>query len=334
MASSPSRPELAVPDLGGWGRSNLLWLVVSLSMLGFVAAAVGVVVSGTNQPLPPFLKTGGVDPNHGAAAVRPDSEGLRLAGSGSNLPVTRALSAAFPREGARHPVVHASIGSGGGLRALLDGVIDIALVSRPLGEGEREQGLVATPYARVPVVVAVHASVPDDELTAAALVAIYEGAQDAWSDGSRIVVLQRERGDSSHSAVAELLPAFAEANDQAYENSRWRVLYRDESMREALADTRGAIGLFGQGAIPRGLPVRALSIDGIHPSPASVAGERYPYFKDLAFVTRGPPRGEATEFIEFAASAEGRRIIQQAGALPLPAKGDASPVDEATEPTP
>ncbi len=307
-----------MPDLGGWGRSNLLWLVVSLSMLGLVGAAAAVVVSDTDQPLPPFL-----DPAHASASARATAparhaDGLRLAGSGSNLPITRALSAAFPRDETHQPVVHASIGSGGGLRALLDGVIDIALVSRPLREGEREQGLVATPYARVPVAVAVHASVPDAGLNMAELVNIYEGMHDTWADGGRIVVLQRERGDSSHAAVAERLPGFAEANDQAYRDSRWRVLYRDESMREALADTRGSIGLFGQGAIPGGLPVRALHIDGVRPSPATIADGTYPFAKDLAFVTRGPPQGEAAAFIAFARSAAGRRIIETSGGLPMP----------------
>jgi len=305
-------PEPSVPALGGWGRSNLLWLAVSLVMLVLLAAAAWVVISDTNQPLPPFLQ-----PSGGAAGPEPassrQSEGLRMAGSGSNLPLTRALSAAFPREDSQHPVVHASIGSGGGIRALLDGVIDIALISRPLREGEREQGLVATPYARVPVVVAAHGSVPNRTLLSVDLVAIYDGSQRTWSDGSRVVVLQRERGDSSHAAVARALPGFEEANEAAYRDSRWRVLYRDEAMREALADTRGAIGLFGQGAIPAGLPVRALVIDGVAPSPASVRDGSYPFTKDLAFVTRGAPSGEARAFIEFALSTEGQRIIELGG---------------------
>ncbi len=315
MAASDLRPEPAVPDLGGWGRSNVLWLAVSLGMLGLVAGAVFIVLADTQQPLPPFLRARAA----GAAAPTPErsAEGLRLAGSGSNLPMTRALSAAFPRDEIRHPVVHASIGSGGGIRALLDGVIDIALVSRPLREGEREQGLVVTPYARVPVVVAVHASVVDNALRGDDLVAIYEGSRRTWSDGSRIVVLQRERGDSSHMAVAEALTGFASANEIAYRETRWRVLYRDDAMREALADTRGAIGLFGQGSIPEGVPVRALEIDGVRPTAQTVARGTYPFSKDLAFVTRGPPQGEAAAFIAFAMSAEGQRIIADAGGLPL-----------------
>lgn len=322
--ATPPRSEPTVPTLGAWGRSNLLWLAVSLSMLGLLAAATWVVVSDTGQPLPPFL-----DPNGATATARPPpsapTAGLRLAGSGSNLPLTRALSAAFPRDLGPHPVVHASIGSGGGVRALLDGVIDVALISRPLREGEREQGLVVIPYARVPVVVAAHDSVPERALTTEQLISLYAGALTTWSDGSRVVVLQRERGDSSHIAVARVLPGFDEANETAYEQSRWRVLYRDEAMREALADTHGAIGLFGQGAIPASLPVRPLPIDGVNPDRESARDGSYPFTKDFAFVTRGAPTGLARAFIDFSLSPAGRRIIEQAGGIPLDGRPRASP---------
>lgn len=325
MDAPPSPSEPTVPALSGWGRSSVLWLAVSLSMLVLVGVAAWVVVSDSGAPRPPFLA------EHARASKRSvpteSSDGLRLAGSGSNLPMARALSATFTAGASHHPVVHASIGSGGGVRALLDGVIDIALVSRPLREAEREQGLVATPYARVPIVVAAHASVPTIDLRRDELVEIYSGRRDRWSDGSRIVVLQRERGDSSHSAVARVVAGFGEANEAAYKESRWRVLYRDDAMREALADTRGAIGLFGQGALPKGSPVQALSIDGVRPSVQTVRDGTYPFAKDFWFVTRGPPIGDAAAFIDFAASQEGQRIIESTGGVPLlPSR------DEPTEP--
>jgi phosphate transport system substrate-binding protein len=314
MGAPPLRQESAVPALSGWGRSTVLWLAVSASMLVLLAVAAWVVVSDANQPLPPFLNTAERRPPTPATIPR---DGLRMAGSGSNLPITRTLSSTFSLAESQHAVVHASIGSGGGIQALLDGVIDIALVSRPLREGEREQGLVAIPYARVPVVVAVHSSVPDARLTRAELVAIFDGARRTWSDGSRIVVLQREHGDSSHTAVDRVMPAFAEANERAYQEGRWRVLYRDDAMREALADTSGAIGLFGEGAIPSSLPIKALAIDDVVPAVETIRSGAYPFYKDFAFVTRGEPEGHAAAFIAFTLSPAGRSIIEANGALPL-----------------
>jgi len=320
MGAPSLRQEPAVPALSGWGRSTVLWLAVSASMLALLAVAAWVVVSDANQPLPPFLETAAPRPPAPTPAPR---DGLRMAGSGSNLPITRTLSSAFSLVESQHAVVHASIGSGGGIQALLDGVIDIALVSRPLREGEREQGLVAIPYARVPVVVAVHSSVPEARITRDELVDIFDGARRTWLDGSRIVVLQREHGDSSHTAVDRAVPEFEEANERAYEEGRWRVLYRDDAMRVALADTSGAIGLFGEGAIPSSLPIKALAIDDVVPGVETVRDGTYPFHKDFAFVTRGPPQGSAAAFIAFALSPVGRSIIETNGALPLvgPAPG-------------
>jgi len=315
MAAEPP-PEPFVPALGGWGRSNLLWVLVSLALLALLTVAAGVVIADTRQPLPPFLQPGHAPPATVVESPAPGA-GLQMAGSGSNLPITRALASRFAVGADHHPVVHASIGSGGGIRALLDGVIDIALVSRPLRDGEREQGLLATPYARVPVVVATHGSVPDRRLSPADLLALYAGERRTWADGSRVVVLQRERGDSSHAAVARVLPGFAEVNEDAYRSSRWRVLYRDETMREALSDTRGAVGLFGQGAIPPGLPLSSLAVDGVTPSPDTVRSGAYPFSKELAFVTRGAPTGASRVFIEFALSETGREIVEAGGGVGL-----------------
>jgi phosphate transport system substrate-binding protein len=314
MGAPTLRQEPAVPALSGWGRSTVLWLAVSASMLALLAMAAWVVISDADQPLPPFLQAAEPRP---PAPIPIPRDGLRMAGSGSNLPITRELSAAFSLAESQHAVVHASIGSSGGIQALLDGAIDIALVSRPLRDGEHEQGLVAIPYARVPVVVAVHASVPETHITRQQLVEIFDGTRRTWSDGSRIVVLQREHGDSSHTAIDRVVPGFAEANDRAYEAARWRVLYRDDAMREAVADTTGAIGLFGVGAIPSSLPIKALAIDDVLPSPGALRSGAYPFHKDFALVTRGAPQGPAAAFVAFVLSSAGRELIEASGALPL-----------------
>lgn len=291
------------------------WLVVAATTAAMLITGAVVVLGGKQGPQPPFLQTAG-DGTPPAPRRHDPSTGLVLAGSGSNLPITRSLVDGFRRQGPT-PVVQPSIGSGGGIRALLDGVIDIALVSRPLKERERALGLVSVPYARVPVVVAVHSDVPDRAISTPELVAVYAGHRHTWSDGSRISVLQRERGDSSHRAVGSVVAGFEETNEDAYREDRWRVLYHDDAMTDALDSTPGSIGLFGQGAIPPTRSIRALEIDGIMPTVEAVRQQRYPFTKDLAFVTLGEPKGRLAAFIDFVRSPEGQRIIEQAGGLPL-----------------
>ena len=259
-------------------------------------------------------------PLHLRSTVRPP-EVVHLAGSGSNLPITRALAEAFHvRSAGLHVVVFDSIGSTGAVAAAYDDVIDLGLVSRPLKDSESALGLLVYPYARVPVVVAVNLGVPDESISTRDLIDIYAGRRRQWSDGSPIVVLQRERGDSSHHAVGQRLPDFAAVNDAAYREGRWRVVESDQAMQEAISITTGAVGLFDLGAIVlQRLPVKPLRIDEIAPSEASVQSGRYPFSKDLAFVSVEQPGGAVAEFLRFVVEGEqARSLMRVSGYIPLP----------------
>jgi phosphate transport system substrate-binding protein len=291
--------------------------VLLAHLVGFGAAALLVSLL-ERGPTPPFLERGASGERAVPAPSRiSEPDVLHLAGSGSNLPLTRALAEAHAETGRVQLVVHESVGSRGGIRAVQDGVIHIGLVSRPLVSDEQDLGLVVTPYARSPVVVAVNASVPDEGVTSEELLDIYRGVKTNWGDGSRIVVLQREQGDSSHRAVERHLPELAAINDAAHREGRFRVLYDDAAMEEALMSTTGAIGLYGLGRVPSDLPIRALRVDGIAPTVADVRQGTYPFAKDLAFVTKEGPPELAADFLRFVFSAPGQLLIRERGYLPL-----------------
>jgi phosphate transport system substrate-binding protein len=300
-SADPARPTSPLPA------------IVGLAVLAMLALAIWILVGTTAGPQPPFLREPGASPAQ--RGVRDDA--LVLAGSGSNLPVTRALAAAYAAKGKAPPVVHGSIGSGGGLRALLDGATDIALISRPLTPKERGAGVVAVPYARAPVMIAVHSSVPETKIDRRWLVEIFDGRRTTWSDGSPIVVLQRERGDSSHAAVAQVIPELALVDEAAYQARRWRVIYDDVGMEDAIASTEGSIGLMGSGSLPADRPIRALAFEEVEPTLEALADGRYPLFKDLSFVTIGSPDQRVAELLRFAFSAEGRAVITAHGCAPI-----------------
>ncbi|MCA9718920.1 MAG: substrate-binding domain-containing protein [Myxococcales bacterium] len=334
--TEPSRAHEADVELtikGSWAESPLtLWVLAAVALLVFAIAGAFAVRGALRSSSEPEFR----DPSPGAPAFvaalgeqDPDSR-VHIAGSGSNLSLTRRLVDAYLEA---HPVgrsgrpaqlvVFESIGSTGGVKATHDGVIDLGLISRPLRPRERELGLLTIPYARVAVVAAVNVTVPDRSLRTAELIEIYGGARRTWSDGSRIVVLQRERGDSSHEAFGRVHPAFTAANDEAYQRGLWRVVYRDSAMQEALMSTPRAIGLFDAGVVTseRLHSIELLAIDGVAPSPENMSNGSYPYFKDLAFISAGPPRGLAADFVDFVASPAGRAIIRANGYATLPEQG-------------
>jgi len=301
-----------------------MWGVVIVIVAVFFGAAVVVIANASVDSGGPQTAT--ATPGAFVHPSRVDPERLFLAGSGSNLPLTRALVDAFTR-GERtsgRMIVFESIGSSGGVRAAHDGVVDLGLISRPLKPSERELGLQVLPYARVAVVVAANPSAPPEGFTQAGLIDIYRGTRTTWSDGSPIVVLQREPGDSSHAVFGRVLPGFAEADAQAYSDGRWRIVYHDRAMQEALFITDGALGLFDYGAVQtQHLPLRVLSIDGVEPSVQTVENGSYPYSKDLSFVYTGSfPAGSLPRaFLDFVHSPAGQAIIREGGYLPQAAEG-------------
>lgn len=294
----------------------------TLAWGAFGALTVAGLVVGLLQfedgPTPPYLEQGWVPPVIRSGSRPADQDHiLALAGSGSNLEVTRELAKAFAESTGHLVFVHESIGSRGAIEAMSDGMVDVGLISRPLRASEAAKGLRAHAYSRQPVLVTVNASVRDTNITRLGLVDLYAGRRKQWSDGTSIVVLQREEGDSSHRAVDRVVQGFAAVNQEAWDDQRYAVLYHDGAMREALASTPAAVGLHAGGLPPRNAPLRALNVDGVEASPENVRSRAYPFWKDLSFVTYGEPQGMVRDFLEFVASGPGRQIITDAGQVPL-----------------
>src|SRR4051812_8497016 len=152
LLSAPGEPKTAPLSR----RVPLLWALVALGLASMIAAGALILLRVERGPPPPLLAQppGGSTAKIGPVPPPPD-DSLGLAGSGSNLPLTYLLVEAFR---ARNPqskvIVHESIGSSGGVRAVRDGAVGVGLISRPLTAEEEGYGLTVTPYARVAVVVA------------------------------------------------------------------------------------------------------------------------------------------------------------------------------------
>ncbi|MCB9639780.1 MAG: substrate-binding domain-containing protein [Myxococcales bacterium] len=216
----------------------------------------------------------------------PLHKNLHIAGSGSCLPLMRHLQ----RQIKSPFVLHPSIGSTGGMRALRDHAIQLALLSRPPKPREKTPTLRFLHYADVPVVFAVHPSVPIRDISPQQMMELYQGRMRRWSNGLPVVVFQREQGDSGHQAIYEHYPLFQKVNEQAYQQQRWRVLYHDREMQDMLNQTPGSIGIFDLGAILlQRLSLRALSFRGVPPTLAAYRAKRYPFSKPLLLAYHTPP---------------------------------------------
>jgi phosphate transport system substrate-binding protein len=251
---------------------------------------------------------------------------LEVAGSGSNLPLTRRLLEAWSAQTGQRFVLHPSIGSTGAVHAVRDGAVHVGLLSRPLNAGERSiaASLEQRTYAWSVVVLAAHPSVVDRSIRAEDLCALLHGEASMWSDGSPRVFLSRERGDSSHRVVALQIPCFREAERGAQDAARFRVLYTDVELRFALLSTPGAVGLTDLGATSIDqLPLVPLALDGVAPTLEHAASGRYSLVKPLIALMKRDAGARAASFVEFATGEQGRAIIEASGFLSRQPRGAA-----------
>lgn len=251
-------------------------------------------------------------------AAGPSSKTMIFAGAGSNLAITRILADAFIKT---HPGVTInipeSIGSTGGIRAVSEGAVTIGLISRPFREQEKKLGLEEVPYARTLIVIGVHPGVTDDEITFEEIVQIYRGKKTKWKNGQDIIVLTRDKGESTTDVMEQVIPGFREANDESLQARRWIVAFTDQDMNRLLMTTPNAIGISDLGTIKsERLNIKMLKVNGNSPTPENVIKGRYVLVKTLDFVFKKdhlPP--EAKAFMDFVRSKQGQKIMKGNGYL-------------------
>ena len=246
-------------------------------------------------------------------------ENLIIGGSGTNLPVIRLLARAFTKA---HPDitidVPPSLGSTGGIRAVAEGAISLGLISRPLRRPEEYMGLTVRRYAKTALVIGVNFDVPDKGISSAELLEIYSGKKTLWKNKKEIIVLLRERGDSSIEVLKAKLPGFSEIYDECERTRRWITLFTDQDMNRTIASTPSAIGLTdGSSIVAERLRIKALRLNGVAPTPQNLHSGKYPLEKTLSFVFRkNKVTAAAMAFMDFVKSREGVRILRENACLP------------------
>ena len=234
---------------------------------------------------------------------------LHIAGSSTMAPLVSAIAQRFH---ARYPQVEISVEAGGSGRGLADaraGRADIGMVSRALGEADRD--LYGLPIARDGVAVVIHASNQLRSLTPRQVADIFTGKIRDWKQvggqAMPITVIQSEEKRSS----TEL---FMQYYHLRFADLKGKVTAGDNAERiRMMLRHPGAILYMSVGEAERtaltGAPLKLLPIDGSSASSQSIRHGDYPIARPLTLVTRGAPSGLARLFIEYAASSQVSDLI-------------------------
>ena len=233
-------------------------------------------------------------------------------GSTSMEKVIGALSESFMANNADATVTYNPTGSGSGITAVQEGTCDIGLSSRALKDEERSAGLKETVLAYDGIAIIVHPDNPVSDLTIEQIAQLYTGEITNWKDvggnDAEVVLIGREAASGTRDGFESIT------------GTKEKCQYRQEltstgDVITAVSQNPDAIGYASRASIKDS--VKALNVDGVTPSEATVKDGSYKVQRPFVLVTAEgkalTPVAQA--FFDYATSPDAAAIIATAGAV-------------------
>jgi phosphate transport system substrate-binding protein len=240
---------------------------------------------------------------------------LTVGGAGDSVLLLSSLARAFEKE---HPGVvvdiQSSIGSGGGIRALIDEKLNFARTTRPLKNDEERKEFVQEVFAVTPVAILTNRQ--DRSLTglnSCDLLGIYNGNINNWSElglpKAKIYPLTRQTGVANLMAMKTAFPTFGEGAKSAT-----LTIYSTPNMIASLVKNDNAIG-FAPITEAVGSDLKVLALDGVSPTKENLESGKYPLSFKLFLIYSKELPDSGRKFLDFVFSPKGSEIIRSQGAL-------------------
>ncbi|HEY66229.1 MAG TPA: phosphate ABC transporter substrate-binding protein [Caldilineae bacterium] len=246
-----------------------------------------------------------------ATAGTPTPITLRIAGSTSMAPLLRELAEALQEQ---HAGVNVLVEGGDttfGLSLLADGDIDMAAASW-LPKEIIQDSWETIPIAWDGIAIVVHPDNPLEGLTMLQLRRVFAGWAFHWEDvgapgggeeDQPIQVLSREEGSGTRAAFEERVMGSERVTLTAL------MMPSSQAVIDYIAVHPQAIGYVSMGWVDD--RVKVLRIEGLQPTPETVADGRYHLARPLYLITRDEPSGAARIFIDFALRPTGQAIVSK-----------------------
>ena len=240
------------------------------------------------------------------------SESVSTDGSTSMSKVIESLSEAFQEETGTE-VTYNATGSGAGIEAVLAGRCDIGLSSRDLKDEEKSKGLEGTTLAYDGIAIIVHPDNNVADLSIETIAKIYTGEITNWKDvggkDGEIVLIGRE----ANSGTRDGFESITDTED--------KCKYRQEctstgDVITAVSSNPNAIGYASLASVKNS--VKAVSVDGVKPSEATVKDGSYAVQRPFVLVTKKDTKlsDGAQKFFDYITSKDANEVISGAGVVP------------------
>ena len=233
-------------------------------------------------------------------------------GSTSMEKVIGALSESFMAQNSGVTVNYNPTGSGSGITAVQEGTCDIGLSSRALKDEEKSAGLKETVLAYDGIAIIVHPDNPVSDLSVEQLAKLYTGEITNWKDvggnDAEAVLIGREAASGTRDGFESIT------------GTKDKCQYRQEltstgDVITAVSQNPDAIGYASLASVKDS--VKALNVDGVTPSEATVKDGSYKVQRPFVLVTmEGKELSPAAQaFFDYAISSDAASIIAKAGAV-------------------
>jgi phosphate transport system substrate-binding protein len=241
-------------------------------------------------------------------------------GSTTVLPVIQQAGESFMIENPDISLAISGGGSGNGIKALNEGLCDMAMSSRDARPSEIEHGrargvnLVKIPVAVDALVPVVHPDNPVRNLSLEQLRDIYAGKITRWSAvGGRdenIVIISRDSSSGTYEIWAQSVMGKARVTPSALLQASSGVI------AQTVSRNRRALGYIGFGYINDTL--KKLNVDDIEPTAEAALTQKWPIARELYVFTDGAPEGAVKRLIDFMLDPQkGQKVVAEIGFIPL-----------------
>lgn len=258
----------------------------------------------------------------GCGQTAPNTEGsdtgltgsVSTDGSTSMEKVIGSLGEAFKLANSGINFTYNPTGSGSGITAVSEGRCDIGLSSRALTDDEKAAGLAETDLAYDGIAVIVNPKNTVTDLSVEQIKKIYTGEITNWKDvggsDAEIVLIGREAGSGTRDGFESIT------------GTKDLCKYRQEltstgDVITTVSQNPNAIGYASLASVKES--VKAISVDGVAPTEATVKDKSYTIQRPFVLVTRTDTAlsAAAQAFFDYVTSSDASEIISNAGAVPV-----------------
>lgn len=249
----------------------------------------------------------------------------KLKGSDTVLPLAQKEAESYMKSHKDAKISVTGGGSGVGIAALVEGTTEIAMSSRKIKITEKiklqdagkaiKESMIA--YDALSVIV--HPSNKVTQLTREQLEGIFTGKIKNWKEVGgedlKIVVYSRETSSGTYEFFKEHV-----MKNKNYASSVLSMPATG-SIIQSISQTKGAIGYVGLAYIEKEVKTLKVSFDKgktyVAPTMETAKNKTYPITRPLFFYYLTTIEKKVKPFIDYILSAEGQKIVEQIGYVPL-----------------